>query len=132
MFFFSNGCQLILLTFCFYYSVKNDCKLENFTSFDDYQQKINCHNFSMVQVQKKISVGMDVLKFFTMNNWTFKSDNFHSLVKTQTKSEYEMFSIDTSNGDTVEYLKTSLYGGRQYCARDPLSTLPKAKIIYRM
>lgn len=62
----------------------------------------------MVQVQKKISVGMDVLKFFTMNNWTFKSDNFHSLVKTQTKSEYEMFSIDTSKGDTVEYLRTSL------------------------
>lgn len=87
----------------------------------------------MVHVQKKISVGMDVLKFFTMNDWNFKSDNFSALIKTQSKSEYDMFLIDTQNsGDTVEYLKTSLYGGRQYCARDPLSTIPKAKILYKM
>jgi alcohol-forming fatty acyl-CoA reductase len=90
-------------------------------------------HFSMVHVQKKIAVGMDVLKFFTMNNWNFKSDNFQSLLKKQSKEEHDMFLIDTENvGDTVEYLKTSLYGGRQYCARDPLSTIPKAKIIYKM
>lgn len=87
----------------------------------------------MVHVQKKIAVGMDVLAFFTMNDWNFKSDNFCDLIKKQTQNEYDMFPIDTENtGDTVEYLKTSLYGGRQYCARDPLSTLPKAKIIYKM
>lgn len=76
---------------------------------------------------------MDVLAFFTMNDWNFKSENFQSLVETQTPNEKVMFCIDTKNiGDTHEYLKISLIGGRQYCARDPLSTIPKAKIIYRM
>ena len=87
----------------------------------------------MVHVQKKISVGMDVLKFFTMNDWNFKSDNFCNLTKEQSKEEYNMFYIDSKNaGDTTTYLRNSLIGGRQYCARDPLSTIPKAKIILRM
>lgn len=87
----------------------------------------------MVHVQKKIAVGMDVLAFFTMNNWNFKSDNFQNLVDIQTGDEGEMFCIDTKNhGDTVQYLKTSMYGGRQYCAKDPLSTIPKAKILIKV
>lgn len=87
----------------------------------------------MILVQKKIAVGMDVLKFFTMNDWNFKSDNFIDLVKLQSKDEYDMFAIDTKNlGDTLYYLRTSLIGGRQYCARDPLSTIPKAKILIKV
>lgn len=84
----------------------------------------------MVFVQKKIAVGMDVLAFFTMNDWNFKSDNFASLVKFQSKSEYVMFPIDMKNiGDTVDYLRACMYGGRIYCAKDPLSTLPRAKVL---
>lgn len=87
----------------------------------------------MVHVQKKIATGMDVLKFFTMNDWNFKSDNFQNLVKIQSKAEYDMFFIDSENiKDVRGYLRTSLIGGRQYCARDPLSTIPKAKIIVKV
>lgn len=50
----------------------------------------------MVHVQKKIAVGMDVLKFFTMNNWNFKSDNFFNLDKLQTGNENYMFQVDTT------------------------------------
>lgn len=87
----------------------------------------------MVHVQKKIAVGMDVLSFFAMSNWDFKSDHFSSLVDIQSKEEYNMFPVDTKNlGDTLHYLRTSLVGGRQYCARDPLSTVPKAKILIKV
>lgn len=87
----------------------------------------------MIHVQNKIAIGMDVLSFFTMNDWNFVSDNFQALVKTQSKEEYKMFPIDTENmGDTLQYLRTCMYGGRQYCARDPLTTLPKAKIVVRV
>lgn len=90
-------------------------------------------NFSMVHVQKKIAVGMDVLAFFTMNDWNFRSKNFQSLVKIQSPEEYKMFNIDTENaGDTLTYLRNSLIGGREYCARDPLSTVPKAKILIKV
>lgn len=87
----------------------------------------------MVRVQKKLATGMDVLKFFAMNDWNFKSDNFQNLVKIQSPEEYKMFMIDTENGGEVySYLKKCLIGGREYCGRDPMSTLPKAKIIIKM
>lgn len=47
--------------------------------------------YSMVHVQNKIAVGMDVLKCFTMNNWDFKSDNYKNLIKKQSKEEYDMW-----------------------------------------
>lgn len=50
----------------------------------------------MVHVQKKIAVGMDVLKFFTMNDWNFKSDNFFNLDKLQDEEEKYMFQVDTT------------------------------------
>lgn len=88
---------------------------------------------SMVHVQKKIAVGMDVLAFFTMSDWNFKSDNFANLVKIQSKAEYDMFWVDTLNAyETTKYLKITMFGGREYCAKDPLTTLPKAKIIFKM
>jgi hypothetical protein len=87
----------------------------------------------MVHVQEKIATGMDVLAFVTMNDWNFKSDNFQNLVTTQSTDEYSMFPIDTKNlGDSYDYLKISMYESRQYCGQDPLSTIPKAKIIIRM
>lgn len=37
------------------------------------------------------------------------------------------FNMDTSGIDDVEYLKRSILGGRQYCLKEPLTTLPKAR-----
>lgn len=43
------------------------------------------------------------------------------------------FDIDSENsGDEYEYAVTSVLGGRQYCAKDPLSTLPKARLQLKM
>jgi len=33
--------------------------------------------------------------------------------------------------DLVEYMKRSLLGGRQYCLKEPLTTLPKARMQLR-
>lgn len=83
----------------------------------------------MIRVQKKIAVGMEVLKFVTMKNWDFKSDNFVALSKTQSKDEYQMFMIDTINhGDPWEYFRISFLGGRKYLAHDPPETIPRAKV----
>lgn len=83
----------------------------------------------MVRVQKKIEVGMEVLKFVTMNTWKFKSDNFVGLVKHQSEDEYNMFLVDTLNhGDPMEYFRISFLGGREFLAHDPPETIPRAKV----
>lgn len=38
------------------------------------------------------------------------------------------FTVDTDTPDNVKYLVTSVLGGRQYCLKEPLSTLPKARM----
>lgn len=87
----------------------------------------------MVYVQKRIAVGLEVLQFFTMHKWNFKSENFNGLVKQQTPDEYETFLFDSQHtGDDWEYLKNSLLGARQYCVKDPLSTLPRARLQHKM
>lgn len=44
----------------------------------------------MVRVQEKISVGMDVLKCFTLNDWDFRSNKFYEIMERQSKDEYKM------------------------------------------
>lgn len=87
----------------------------------------------MVYVQKRISVGMEVLQFFTMREWNFRSDNFQGMIRFVTPEEDEMFKFDSSKiGDEYEYLKNSMLGARVYCVKDPLSTLPKARVQLKM
>lgn len=76
---------------------------------------------------------MEVIQFFTMREWKFRSENFEGLAKFMSTGAEEMFSFDTKNtGDDYEYLKNSMLGARQYCVKDPLSTLPKARIQLKM
>lgn len=38
------------------------------------------------------------------------------------------FKINTNDVDDYEYLKMSILGGRQYVMKEPLTSLPKARI----
>lgn len=82
----------------------------------------------MVRLQKRIYIGLGVLTFFAMNYWDFKSDNFKSIHDNLEKEEQEIFHTHTESVNAAEYMKTIILGGRQYALKEPLSTLPKARI----
>lgn len=42
------------------------------------------------------------------------------------------FNMDTDGIPDLEYLKRSILGGRQYCLKEPLTTLPKARRQMKM
>lgn len=89
----------------------------------------------MIRVQNKISTGLDVLQFFTMRNWNFSSQKFKDLNKELSPEEYKMFFIDTEAvPDSFEdqFIKNTILGGRQYVLKEPLSTLPRARIQMKM
>lgn len=81
----------------------------------------------MVRVQKKIYVGLGVLQFFTTRRWNFKSDNFRRIYERLSTNDKVIFNMNTEEVDAIEYLKNCILGGRQYCLKEPLSTLPKAR-----
>lgn len=89
----------------------------------------------MIHVQNKISQGLEVLQFFTMREWVFLSQKFKDLNKSLSPEEYKMFFIDTDaipQSFEVEFIKNCMLGGRQYVFKEPLETIPKARIQMRM
>lgn len=89
----------------------------------------------MVRIQNRISQGLDVLHFFTMRRWNFKCDKIQSIIEIQTPSEYKMFFIDSKavpDEASDEYIKNAFLGGRQYVLKEPLSTIPRAKVQMKM
>ncbi|CAO1377106.1 unnamed protein product [Diamesa serratosioi] len=69
-----------------------------------------------------------------MHKWFFKQDNFHALNELF-EDEYEcrMFFMDTAyDADEYIYIRRCILGGRQYCMKEPLSTIPKARIQLKM
>ncbi|XP_030557712.1 putative fatty acyl-CoA reductase CG5065 isoform X1 [Drosophila novamexicana] len=85
----------------------------------------------MVRVQTKISVGLEVLQFFTTRNWDFKSTHFEQIYKEISEEDRKIFKINTNDVDDYEYMKISILGGRQYVMKEPLTSLPKARIQLR-
>lgn len=62
-----------------------------------------------------------------MTKWDFKSKNFMQIDKELPEEEREIFHTNTEAVDALEYMTTICLGGRQYCMKEPLSTLPKAR-----
>lgn len=86
----------------------------------------------MIRVQKKIFVGLGVLQFFTTRRWNFRIDNFDKVYQQLSSEEKKIFNMNTEEVEQIEYLKNVILGGRQYCLKEPLSTLPKARIQLKL
>jgi fatty acyl-CoA reductase len=86
----------------------------------------------MIRVQKKIFVGLDVLQFFTTRRWDFRSDNFKAIYHRLSEEERKIFNTNTEEVDQNEYLKHCILGGRQYCLKEKLETLPKARLQLKL
>lgn len=83
-------------------------------------------------MQKKISMGMNMLQYFTTRVWDFRSDKvvFHKdLLNAQ---DIELFPIAMDKPDFETYMKNCLLGARQYYLKEPLSALPKARVQLKM
>lgn len=81
----------------------------------------------MVRIQKRIFIGLGVLQFFTTRKWTFKSDKFQEIYRKLSAIDQKIFNMNTEEVEVIAYLKNCILGGRQYCLKEPLETLPKAR-----
>lgn len=82
----------------------------------------------MIRLNKKIHNGLELLQFFTVRQWHFKCDNFLGLFHYLTEEDKKLFVLDFYALSIEEYLKISCLGARQYCMKEDLSTLPRARI----
>ena len=86
----------------------------------------------MVRIQKRISRGFDVFQYYTTKEWYFRNTNFQSLRNRINENDNNVFYTDLKNFDIDEYMEHYALGARQYCCKEDLSTLPRARRLYKM
>lgn len=82
---------------------------------------------SMVRVQKRIAVGMEVLQYFTMRGWNFKIENTKALVNCMNEEDKKKFYVQNVEVDIEKYMIQVMLGARQYCMKEPLTNLDRAR-----
>lgn len=81
----------------------------------------------LVRVQNRIWLGMHLLEYFTTRNWDFKNRRTVGLHDGLSEKDKKVFFIANVNMDIRSYMKDIILGSRQYCLKEPLSTLTKAR-----
>lgn len=90
-------------------------------------------NFSsLVNVQKRISIGLEVLQYYTSRDWLFKCDNFLKIQQELNPVDREKFYCDLEVIDPCDFMTNYLLGIRKYIVKDPMETLPKARKTMKM
>lgn len=89
-------------------------------------------NFSMVRIQNRISVGLEVLQYFTTREWWFDTDNFKALATMLNPVDKEVFPMDLSVIEDEPYIESCMIGGKLYCMKEKLENLPKARLQNNM
>lgn len=85
----------------------------------------------LLKVYKKIHKFMDVLNYFSTQEWKFTNDRFHALIAKLTSKDREKFFCDIRNIDWNVYFETYISGIRVYLIKDPLDTLPQARVKWQ-
>lgn len=87
---------------------------------------------SMVRIQKRISDGLEVLQYFTTREWKFYNDKIIKIYNELSQIDKETFPTIIYDIDLDNYYKDIILGARQYCMKEDLSTLPKARRHQKM
>lgn len=83
--------------------------------------------YSMVRVQNRIRLGMELLQYFTMRQWNFKTEQTIDIIQNLKPEEQEIFFLPLKNVDVKELIKNAIIGSRVYCLKEPLENLPRAR-----
>lgn len=100
--------------------------------FIDFLLLIFLQQRFMVRLQKKIANGLNLLEYFTTREWYFHNTNLLILWSEMNSKDKELFQIDGSKVNPIEFLKISVLGARQYCLKDDLSSVPRARMQLRI
>ncbi|KAI4500925.1 hypothetical protein M0802_004136 [Mischocyttarus mexicanus] len=100
--------------------------------FIDFLLLIFLQKRLMVHILNKTTRGLKVLDYFTNRQWVFHNTNLLILWREMNATDKELFQIDIENLDIKDYMKNIILGARQYCMKEDLSTLPRARVHMKM
>uniref|UniRef100_A0A1B0FKH3 Fatty acyl-CoA reductase n=1 Tax=Glossina morsitans morsitans TaxID=37546 RepID=A0A1B0FKH3_GLOMM len=82
----------------------------------------------MIRIQNRVQIGLNVLQFFTMRSWVFRSPNYEALWQKLSDKDKKIFNMNMNTEEgNEEYMLSCIQGGRQYLMKESPDTLPKAR-----
>lgn len=85
----------------------------------------------LLRVYKKIHKFMNVLDYFSTNEWKFSNERYHTLLSKLDPEDRKKFFSDIRNINWDVFFKTYMEGIRVYLIKDPMETLPQARIKWQ-
>lgn len=85
----------------------------------------------MLKIYRKIHKFMDVLNYFATKEWKFSNENFKAILGKMTPEDYDRFFCDITKLNWEIYFQTYVKGIRIYLIKDPLDSLPQARIKWQ-
>ncbi|GBP52559.1 Putative fatty acyl-CoA reductase CG5065 [Eumeta japonica] len=100
--------------------------------FIDFLMLILGQKRFMVRIQKRISVGLEMLQYFTTREWWFSIDKYKSLSSVLGPEDSKTFSMDITIIDDQSYAENGVIGGKLYCMKEKMENLPKARLQHNI
>ncbi|KAL2741587.1 fatty acyl-CoA reductase wat-like [Vespula squamosa] len=85
----------------------------------------------LLQIYNKIHKMSDVLGYFSTIEWNFTNERWNELMRKLTSEDRELFFCDIKGLVWNIYFRSYVLGIREYILKDPIETLPQARIKRR-
>ncbi|RWS28539.1 putative fatty acyl-CoA reductase-like protein [Leptotrombidium deliense] len=86
----------------------------------------------MMRVVRKMHSALDVMKYFSNKQWTFKCENYKKLIDELDAKDEEIFSIDISKVNFTQLYQDSSRIARKMILHEDESNIPIAKMKLKM
>ncbi|XP_031773360.1 putative fatty acyl-CoA reductase CG5065 isoform X1 [Apis florea] len=85
----------------------------------------------LIRVHQKVNNGIGLIQYYTTKEWEFRNDRMRKLQLELNSSDREKFFMDTKAISWDSFMLKYILGVRQYCLKDDLSTIPRARKVIR-
>ncbi|XP_034659810.1 putative fatty acyl-CoA reductase CG5065 [Drosophila subobscura] len=99
--------------------------------FIDFLMLISGQKPFLVNVQRKVSMGLKLLQYYTTKDWEFRNERFQQMSSQLNAIDEEMFDTSVGQLNWETYISTYIMGMRTYIIRESPSTLPYARKVLR-
>ncbi|KAL2734727.1 fatty acyl-CoA reductase wat-like isoform X2 [Vespula maculifrons] len=85
----------------------------------------------LLKLYMKIHSISQIFLYFIKNEWNFTNKRWNALLRKLTAKDRELFFCDMKDLDWDTYYQSYILGIRTYIIKDPIETLPQARLKFR-
>lgn len=86
----------------------------------------------MVRIQKKINQGLKALRYFSTQQWTFRTNNTIKLKNLMNEADREMFVVTEKDVNLEHMAEQSAIVSKKYYFKEDLSNIERCKRKLKM